>query len=181
MTRQEFADFARGLTAYYGRQAMTPDRLNMIYPKVEHVPAEAAKWILNHITDNSDNMPANIGKALIAGWHEWQRANSARMVQDVAQDCPGCRLGMVFVEHDGGTAVFACPICNQAPAGWPRASRDDLLAEGWRLQPQEIAGMERRAENYHGQLPDARMDGERECYHRVSHLPDYERAQAMAY
>jgi hypothetical protein len=180
MTRQEFADFARGLTAYYGRQAMTPDRLNMIYPKVEHVPAEAAKWILNHITDNSDNMPANIGKSVLVGWYDWQRANPGRVIDAKVYHCPDCRHGHIFVQRDGLTAVFRCATCGQATEqGYRLAHQYELLASGWTLQASERAyrpGMQR---------PPSRIrawaDSPAETARRVRHVPECEQEEVCPF
>ena len=180
MTRPEFIQFAEDLAGYYGRK-FDAQRAVLVFPKVQHVPSEAIAWILSRITDEAETMPSNLGKAVIGGWNAWLMDNPDRRAKADAVDCPECNRGALLVQDAAGTtAVFACQVCNQAPAGWHRARRGDLFAQGWVLQPSEMAAADRKAELVRKQLPDARMDSQAETARRMRHIPEYEQGEAWA-
>lgn len=201
MTKHDFADFARDLSAYYGRQAFTPDRLSMIYPKVEHVPSNALPWIFQHITDTIENIPANIGKALVAGYQAWMDATPGMKQKIKSKECQNCNYGILFVQrphvdHHGNqitcngkhqlfTTVFGCPDCEQAPLGIPRKSKGDLIIAGWELQPSENSihrekYKKKNEERKRGirNLPPTKIDSDYERQRRISHLPEFEQEHA---
>jgi len=151
MTNLELVNMLEKMAGYYGRK-MDEHRINLIYPKVSHIPSEVVPWLLAHITDEAEQMPANIGRAVLAAWHEWQRQNQRNMPKKNAYDCPECRYGYLFVERDcqadpsngipGGveSAVFLCSRCNQVDQpGIPKAQMWSLFPAGWRRQPLEMA------------------------------------------
>lgn len=142
MTNHELIDMVERLAGYYGRK-VDENRINLIYPKVSYIPSEAIPWLLAHITDEAEQMPSNLGKAIVAAWHEWQRNHRQRMAQKDVFDCPECRYGYIFVEKGASleleTAVFLCQRCRQAAGGIPAARAEDLVMQGWRRQPIELA------------------------------------------
>ena len=202
MTKHDFADFARDLSAYYGRQAFTPDRLLMIFPKVEHIPSSALPWIFQHITDTVENIPANIGKALVVGYQTWVDATPGMKKNNQSKECPDCNFGLLFVQrplldHHGipitcnnkaqmFTTAFGCMICGQAPIGIPRKSKADLITAGWELQLSENSihrekYKKKNEERKKGirNLPLTKTDDEFEKQRRIRHLPEHEQEQLL--
>ena len=202
MTKHDFADFARDLSAYYGRQAFTPDRLAMIFPKVEHIPSHALPWIFSHITDTIDNIPSNIGKALMTGYQAWMDATPGAKAKSELKDCTNCNMGLLFVERpmlDGRglpltyrgrqevfTAAFGCTECEQAPTGIPRISKMQMHSGKWERQRSENAAhreeyRKRNEDRKNGKknLPDMREDDDFERSRRMRHIPESEQAESF--
>lgn len=175
MTRAEFIKLAEDLAGYYGRK-MDAHRASLVFPKVQHIPSEAVGWILGRITDEAENMPSNLGKAVQGGWQAWLTDNPDRRAAREAHDCPECNRGVLFVQSEAGTAIFGCAYCNQAPGRYPRSSREHLLGMGWQMQSSETA-YER---GHKADLPATGIDDEYERARRMRHIPESEQRPEWA-
>lgn len=148
MDRQLFDTLMNETYAAYGKPAPRQAVLDAAFKQVEPFPDGFMLWAADILQD-SDKLPANIGRELRKGLYPaWKASQMAavseeRFVNDICGDphCPDCGgKGWFYVwrwEAKPGTAATAIPcLCNMTCDAFPdmelrKASSRDLLANGW--------------------------------------------------
>jgi len=137
MTDIEFCDFWDDVHEFFGLDSKAPAKrrsFDRVFEYVKHVPAEALPLITRRLKD-LENLPRNMGKAILSGWLDWKSKNPDRLVgeQGGSKGCPFCEGGNIFVisRKEGcvpRTTFFPCGHCRAG--GHTRAAIEDM---GWEI------------------------------------------------
>ena len=155
MDRVLFDSLMNEIFAAYGKPAPRLAVLDAAFKQVEPFPDDFMLWAAEILQD-SDKLPANIGRELRKGLYpSWRASQMAafseeQVMNDMSGDpaCPDCGgRGWFYVwrwNAKAGTAATAIPcLCNMTADAFPgvelrKASSRDLLANGWVFEEPEI-------------------------------------------
>ena len=156
MDKQLFDTLMNETYATYGKPAPRQPVLDAAFKQVEALPDEFMLWAAEQLQD-SDRLPANIGRELRKGLYPSWRASQMvafseeQVMNDLSGDpaCPDCGgKGWHYVwrwNAKPGTAATAIPcLCNMTADAFPdvelrKASSSDLLANGWVFDEPPVA------------------------------------------
>lgn len=144
MTAQEFTLAAHEVAEFLGVPSPPANRIMAWLPKVQHIPAEAIRYIVGKITDEADSMPRNLPKVFRAAFDSWLKNRPGKMAHEAEQaGCRDCEAGILHLirgnsdtGHIETCAVFCS--CYTGHAGYVgRASLAAMQAKGWQSRKTE--------------------------------------------
>ena len=136
------------LYATFGKAA--PSRgaavFQAVYNRIADISDQAADYITEHLQDG-DELPKNLGKAILAQFFNWQAENGIKAEKRYCQTCQGKEGWETIRFHPRfkGVLVFAwapCPDCSAhlIPHGFKPMYRKDLEEDGALVIPPNYPG-----------------------------------------
>lgn len=116
-----------------------------IFDRVADIQEEAAEYIVERLQDG-DDLPKNLGKAIVAHWFNWQNENGITQEKKYCPMCEGHGAWECFrrVERNGKPSwihiPFRCPRCTEGPDKDKLKPVQQLRREGWLVMPHNYPG-----------------------------------------
>jgi hypothetical protein len=128
------------IAAFYERKQQPSQKtFDIWFDRIKNVPSESLMWITRKIQDEYEYWPKNITATLWSFYHQWLDSNPDKRAIENFFDCPDCDEGLITAYKEKNNTkyryVFRCTKCKQNKiAAYPRASRVELLGEGYEIR-----------------------------------------------
>ena len=116
-----------------------------IFDRVADIQEEAATYIVEHLQDG-DDLPRNLGKAIIAHWFNWQAENGITHEKAYCPMCEGHGGWECFKRNAPGSRLqyvnifWRCPRCTEGEDKAKLKTDSQLRREGWLVMPHKYPG-----------------------------------------
>lgn len=169
MTGEMAFNLICSLYATFGKTA--PSRssgiVTAITERIEKVPDQAAADIRKKLQE-LDNMPSNLGKAIMGAWETWQMENPRAVYREACPLCDGQGGFDIYKLLDGKRRHFFayCPACSTRREGYRYLTPKQWGELGVLCMPPRYPGGKLQYEYDHGiTTPPGRRCGKEEARH----------------
>jgi hypothetical protein len=117
MDYEHFSSVITNLYQYYQRKLPGHQAMATWFPKLQHIPTEAAAWIVDWIERQYESIPRNLPLSFNNGWSIYQKEHpekfTSRYTHTPCQSCGGAGFNLVMKnDSEKGYDYSHIRLCN---------------------------------------------------------------------